>query len=149
MIAKKIKLDTRESAISRILVIILAFAVLFASDSLLDDSFAWYFEILIKLIIVWIVYLAISFGKEVRLQSSRLQYGSYYLFVCFKVITEIKLDDVEEIAISQDAERYFEIVAYSGVDRIVIKKVTDKAKAKIELERIQTLIHGHQLKLHR
>lgn len=132
-------IDSKSSNISKLLIYIVGFSMLFILDFPLE-GLPWYLIPPIKILAIAPFVFVVSFGKAVRLKNSTLQYGKYYLYFKFKAIIEIPVEDINEIEISKNAENYFEIVAHGKSDKIVIKEIANKKPAEKELEEIKRLI---------
>ncbi len=128
---------------SRVFVVVFAFCVLFLPDFLFKGKILWYYSIPLNLSLVWLVYLVFDFGEEIRLDNKILKQGKYHrLTKSFKTINQIKTSEIIRIDLVQNDKRYYEIVAFSEKDKIVIKKIPNKIPAQDELEKIKTIINN-------
>lgn len=136
-----ILLEIYPSTFSRILVIVFAFIILFLPDYIFTNKILWYYSIPLNLSLVWFIYLIFDFGEEIRINDSKLEYGKYHrLTKSFKIINQIKKDEIIKIDLVQNEKKYYEIIALSEKNQIVIKKMPNKIPAQEEMEKIKNKI---------
>lgn len=136
-----ISLEIFPSTLSRILIAVFAFGILFLSDSIFEVKILWYYSIPLNLLLVWFVYLIFDFGEEIRIDNTILKYGKYYRITkSFKTINQIKISEIIKLDLVQNDEKLYEIIAFSEKNKIIIKKAPNKIPAQEELEKIKSKI---------
>lgn len=138
------ELDKKSTLASQIIIIVCFLCYSLFINDVIKLKLDWYLSIPLTFLFSIFLYTLIDFSHVVRIENSMLKSGIYHQFFGFvKLKKQFFLYNIQEIEIVQNQDKYFEIVAFSSDDQIIVKTMPNKNPAQEELERIRQLFKNY------
>lgn len=105
------------------------------------EELHWTILVLLKITLIVVLAVILSFDKKVRIENSKLVKGYYNeIFGFIKIEKQIKIYSITDIIIVQNEKKYFDIKVIAVKDEMIIATYPNRNPASIELERVENII---------